>query len=142
VITAGPTTPGVYGLAGVFIQLAGLNSANQTLLGTSYPNVQYDALVYNAVTHTLTDLGSLLRGNLASSYVNPVPIAIDDQGRILLRVGVFPGKTFDTLLLTPEGVSSDPLPLSTPEPGTLAIWGLVSGVVAVRLARRRTGRLA
>jgi len=115
-----------------------LNKVGQILLGTSNPYTQYDALVYNVNTHTLTDLASVIQApGVLTSYSNFNPFAIDDDGRILLRAANDDKtNTFDTLLLTPAGVSSQPIPLTTPEPGTLAMWGIIAVVVATRTATR------
>ena len=119
---------------------AGINKTGQVLLGSNYPS----ALVYHPTTKTLTDLQTL-QAITNSGYPNLTPIGIDDQGRILVRGQSGPGTdpaAYDTLLLTPDGVSSSPLPMSTPEPGGLLIWGLISVCLAGRFVTRWSRRLA
>jgi hypothetical protein len=124
-----------------FVSVVGLNGANQILLGTSYPGTQYDALVYNVNSHTLTDLATL-PPFANGAYSNLHPIAIDDQGRILLQAtSTSPsGWTQDTLLLTPDGVSSDPIILSAPEPGSWAVMALAVAAFAAHRARESRRR--
>ena len=85
---------------------------------------------YNASTNSLTNISSLsvLTG---SPYFGLSPIAIDDQGRILLHANEDGpnGIIFPTILLTPDGVSTGP-PLSAPEPATMLSWGLICAIVA------------
>lgn len=95
--------------------------------------------LYNLNTNTLLDLYSV--GALqAGGWNNLVPIAIDDQGRILLEASPNPTSgdgSVHTLLLTPEGVSPDAF--SVPEPGTLAMAVMTIAAVAWRRALRRRG---
>jgi hypothetical protein len=135
-ITEGPLRYDTdYASGGYYITAAGLNKEGQALLATSYPNVTYDALVYNTNSHTLTDLETL-SAVVNSNYANFVPIAIDDLGRILVREGPGDGGTVDTLLFTPDGVSTNPL--STPEPGALAVWVVISACLVARFVSRRS----
>jgi MYXO-CTERM domain-containing protein len=125
----------------IFVSVIGLNGANQILLGTSYPGTQYDSLVYNVNSHTLTDLATL-PPFANGTYSNLLPIAIDDQGRILLQAtSTSPsGWTQDTLLLTPDGVSSDPIILSAPEPSSWAVMVLAVAAFAAHRMRERRRR--
>jgi hypothetical protein len=143
-ITSGPTLNFAIGLPYTNVTLAGLNNVGQSLLATEYPvavgytYVQYNALVYNANSNSLTNLGTLPAIS-SSGYFNITPIAIDDLGRILLRMNsTSKFTTSDTLLLTPDGVSSEPL--STPEPGALAVWGVVCACLTAQFVARRWGR--
>jgi hypothetical protein len=121
------------------ISIAGINTANQVLLGTSYSISPYnDAMVYNMNTQTLTDLQSLPAIS-AGGYNNLVPIAIDNQGQVLIIApfdATANGSGVDTLLLTPGATA--PEPLATPEPSTWLIWTLIGGA-ALRFVNRRTG---
>jgi hypothetical protein len=58
----------------------------------------------------------------------------------LLQGNIFPSGVLDTLLLTPVGLSSDPL--QVPEPGSLAVMALAMAAFAgqsIREHRRRRG---
>jgi MYXO-CTERM domain-containing protein len=119
-----------------------LSKANEILInnfGTTEPNINH-ALLYNINTHTLTDLFSLL-SSAGLQYFDLVPSAIDDDGQILLATHLFNpslGPIPDNILLTPIGVSSDPLEVPAPEPGTLAMALLaIAGFAAHRLHERR-----
>jgi hypothetical protein len=128
-ITSGPEmvdTPGNY------IRIVGLNEQNQALFVTGYPTQNYTPMLYSINSQTLINMFTFpVLSN--SSFFNFYPIAIDDQGRILLHAQENgPDSILNTtLLLTPDVVSSDPLPLSTPEPATMLSWGLICGIVAV-----------
>ncbi len=124
-----------------YITVVGLNKQDQALLMTSYPTKPYGSLLYNASTNSLTNISSLsvLTG---SPYFGLSPIAIDDQGRILLHANEDGpnGIIFPTILLTPDGVSTGP-PLSAPEPATMLSWGLICAIVAAaRVSGRRDRR--
>jgi hypothetical protein len=119
-----------------------LSKANEILInnfGTTEPNINH-ALLYNINTHTLTDLFSLL-SSAGLQYFDLVPSAIDDDGRVLLSAypsPLDPGNKATNLLLTPDGLSSDPLEVPAPEPGTLAVALLaIAGFVAHRLREHR-----
>lgn len=119
-----------------------LSKANEILInnyGSAEPNINH-ALLYNINTHTLTDLATLL-SSAGLQYFDLVPLAIDDDGRILLSGQLFNpnlGSTPDNLLLSPTGVSSAPLEVPAPEPGTLAIaLAAIAGFAAYRLRVRR-----
>jgi hypothetical protein len=90
-------------------------------------------------SHTLIDLSAQL---ITLGYSNVNPIALDDDGRILLSAISFSPSmnhlTTDSLLLTPDGLSSDPLEIPAPEPGTLAVALLaIAGFVAHRFREHR-----
>jgi len=121
-------------------QVAGLSNANEVLINNfSSASQANTALLFNINTHTLTDLFGLLN-SAKVPFNNFVPLEIDDDGRILL--GAQPtASNFDpihTLLLTPEGVSSEPLESAVPEPDTLAVVVMaIAGFAAHRLRERR-----
>ena len=114
-------------------QAFGIN-IQDVVLGQSGYLYSYDrsALLYNVDTKELLTLPSQI-----GRWDIDIPRAIDDQGRLL-----FVGNTADqrdhVLLLTPEGVSSDPI--ATPEPSTLAILGV--GAAGAWWHRRRARRAA
>jgi hypothetical protein len=99
------------------------------------------------MSQTLTNISTLLgsgSGGIDQSggdYVVNQPIALDDDGRILLSADPFPGNQPTNLLLTPDGLSAAPLEVPAPEPGTLGI-GLfaIAGFVAHRLREHRRER--
>jgi hypothetical protein len=109
---------------------------------TGYVN---SASVFNINTQTSTNLTTfpILVNN---NYSNIQAIAIDDQGRILVDA-THPGNspsqpyTEDTLLLTPSGVTSDPIILSTPEPGSWAVMAIAVAAFAAHRARGRRRRV-
>ncbi len=125
------------GLSGRF-SVVGLSKANGVLIqnNESGSNIN-QSLVYNLNTHTLTDLELLLTSaNLRYYGLNG--LAIDDAGRILLQASdANTGFTRTNLLLTPTGVSSEPLEVAAPEPSTLAFTLLaIAGVAAHRFHGR------
>ena len=73
-----------------------------------YGNNNPYTFVYDLKTQTFTGLANVsdAAGNI---YGDTTPYAIDDHGRLLLQGYLFPSGVLDTLLLTPVGVSSDPL---------------------------------
>jgi hypothetical protein len=120
--------------------VAGINNLNQVLgsMGSG-PSNSIDAMLYNVNSHSLTDLSAQL---LAVGYNSAQPIALDDDGRILLSATSFSTSlntlTTDNLLLTPDGLSSSPLEVPAPEPGTFAIGLLaIAGCAAHCLRERR-----
>ena len=114
--------------------IAGVNSANQALVGTLLGDGAYDTLVYNLSTHALTDLDYLPQ--LSGKYSSLRPLAIDNEGQILVIGITSPstGGVTDTLLLTPGG---EPV-VATPEPAAWIAWLLLVG--ASWFARKR-GRM-
>jgi hypothetical protein len=105
--------------------ITGVNNLNQILgsMGLNAPpyyNLS-DAVLYNMNSHTLTDLTTLLG---SAGFADTLPIALDDDGRILLSGTEFNinlGPVQTNLLLTPAGLSAAPLEVPAPEPGALAI---------------------
>ncbi len=136
--------PGNYGGAG--ISISGLNHLNQVLGTMSAGQYTDEALtvLYNINTHTLTNLSALALNNGPLSgyvYLNIVPVAIDDSGRILLQATPYPGSTVQgeqTLLLTPTDLPGDPVP--APEPGSLAVMALAAAAFAWHRIRERRRR--
>jgi hypothetical protein len=120
------------------VSLTGINKLNQ-VLGSMQPetfnNPSMQAVLYDIGTHSLINLSNYLMSQSQYPYHDISPIALDDQGRILLRTGY--GWSADhTVLLTPDGVSSDPLPLATPEPGSLAVMALAMAALAAQRVRQ------
>ena len=119
------------GLAGGF-NLVGFSKTNEILIQNDSGSNLNQALVYNFNTHTLTDLFSLF-SSAELGYVGLGALAIDDDGRILLQAQLFnPNVGFMTptnLLLTPDGLSADPLQVPAPEPATLYL-----GLLALRVS--------
>jgi hypothetical protein len=100
------------------------------------------AAIYNIYTHTYTDL-STLPALVNNGYSNIRGLAIDDDGRVLvwathLSQNQTTLATDDLLLLTPAGVSSDPLPMAAPEPGAWMVMTLaMAGFAAQRVREHR-----
>ena len=118
------------------INVVGINPANQALIFTQYVNdYGNNAYLYNFNTHTLTDLGAL-PAITTGLYGRLTPIAIDNQGQVLLEAYQFtdPGGVPETLLLTPSGEPSNPLP--TPEPATWISWIVIGGIASYATKRR------
>jgi hypothetical protein len=123
-----------------------LNKLNEVLGSGFYssevgaPQAFPHTFLYNINTHNLIDINAL-PAMTAGSWGNAVPIALDDQGRILVESEPTPpGKPWATphfLLLTPQGVSSDPLAVPAPEPGPLALAAMTLAALALRRAARR-----
>jgi len=133
--SGGPTT--VSGL------LVGLNNLNE-MLGNMGVDPEHDFLTDPVVSkvgsNTLTDLATLLSANPQNTFGGFQALSLDADGRILLSAGTIGPQTpqYVDLLLTPTGLSADPLEVPAPEPGTLAIAVLaIAGVVAHQLRERR-----
>ena len=123
--------------------ITGINKLNEVLGVGADPTATNGAglpqtYLYNANTNSLLNLATL--GVLqAGGWNNIMPVAIDDQGRILLEASPPPtagSGPEHTLLLTPQGVSSDPLEVPAPEPGGLALAVVTVAALAVRRAMR------
>jgi hypothetical protein len=121
--------------------VVGINNLNQILgsMGTGGQDNSTDAMLYNVNSHAVTDLSTQL---LAVGYNNLQPLALDDDGRILLSATSFSQSlhslTTDNLLLIPDDLSSAPLEFPAPEPGTLAIALLaISGFAVHRIRNNR-----
>jgi hypothetical protein len=121
--------------------VVGINNLNQVLgvmtIGLSDNNTE--TALYNLNSHSLIDLSAQL---ITLGYSNVNPVALDDDGRILLSAISFSPSinslTTDNLLLTPDGLSSGPLEIPAPEPGTLAVALLaIAGFIAHRLREHR-----
>lgn len=118
--------------------VVGLSKSNEILIYDSRPNNggPSQAILYNVNTQTTTDLATVLgAAGIAAGTITP--LAIDDQGRILVS-GLYPysGPPIN-FLLTPDGVSSDPIEQTVPEPSTLALLLLAITSYAIHHARRR-----
>jgi hypothetical protein len=123
--------------------LVGLNNLNE-MLGNVGVDPEHDSLtdpvVYKVGSNTLTDLATLLSANPQNTFGGFQALSLDADGRILLSAGTIGPQTpqYVELLLTPTGLSADPLEVPAPEPGTLAIAALViAGVVAHQLRERQ-----
>jgi hypothetical protein len=116
------------------VTITGINTANQALLGSGYTG--FGALVYNFATQTLTNLQDLPPFS-TGAYFNPVPLAIDNAGQLLIEATVDTptGFVIDTLLLSPSDG-----PVTAPEPGTWIIWALVGGASCAVARRARSMR--
>jgi hypothetical protein len=137
-IFQGPGEPGSFPTRELGI--VGMSNMNSILINNyNIPGVtQPNALLYNINTQSITNLGSLL-STLNPFYTEPQGLAIDGEGRILLvadsELGVGPPRT--NLLITPAGLSSEPIEVPAPEPGTLAIMLMALASFAVRRVRER-----
>ncbi len=123
------------------VVIAGINNLNQIVGTMSYDVNQptlTNAVLYDIGTHTLTNLSAL--PGLAG-YINVIPIAIDDSGRILVEASPVFGSSVQgeqTLLLTPTGGPGNEV--GVPEPSSLAVMVLAMGAFAVRCLRDRIRR--
>ncbi len=116
------------------ISIAGINNLNQVLGFVQYgPNSwQSGPFVYNINTQTSTQLG-----NLNGNYLNVQPLAIADNGRLLLEgQPIATGGPDHTLLLTPDGTSPNPLTVA-PEPASSAVMALAAAAFALRQRGQR-----
>jgi hypothetical protein len=116
------------------VGIAGVSKTNQILLGTT--NGLYHSYVYDVKSQNLTQLDAL--PSVSGTYIGLQPIAIDDQGRILAWASTFgsTGGLHETMiLLTPAGVSSEPIPAAVPEPTALSL--IVLAVLGLGLRRMR-----
>ncbi len=124
------------------LAIVGISSTNQALINNLVGDPEHSptALLYNLNTQSTTDLGSLLQ---SAGYWEPKGLAIDADGRILLaavKPGYGSGFGPTNLLLTPDGLSPDPIEVPVPEPGTLAVMLVaIGGFVTHRLRERRRG---
>jgi hypothetical protein len=121
------------------VTIAGINSQNQVVgtMSLTAANPLNNAVMYDINTHTLTNLSTL---PALAGYLNVLPVAIDDLGRILVEASPVAGGPEQSLLLTPAGVSSDPLAVPAPEPGSFAVMALAMAAFAlngIRESRRR-----
>jgi hypothetical protein len=112
-----------------------LNNAGQ-LLGADNSGHNIDLaspgyrvfFVYDPHSGIKTEIASLLPTGWGNGY----PVALDDQGRILLYASTAENdwNNSSLLLLTPAGLSSTPLP--APEPTTLATLAVAGFGLAIR----------
>ncbi len=117
---------------GIMARVIDMNSQNQVLGVTTNVGGSYwppSNLLYDLKTKTFTDFISLIPNWQITSAS-----ALDDQGRILLTGNQFPGPDH-LLLLTPDGLSSEPVPI--PEPTTLTIFVLSLGGLVVHRRLKR-----
>jgi hypothetical protein len=127
--------------------VVGLNNLNEILgnMGVDpLRDITTDPVVYNVGSNALTDLATLFSANPQNTFGNLQAISLDAEGRILLSAAESNPQTGFAavdLLLTPTGLSPDPLEVPAPEPGTLAIAVLaIAGVAAHQLRERRRRR--
>jgi hypothetical protein len=140
-----------YGTAGVWPNVSAVVSKSGSILirtmglpGTSVGN---SVGIYNVSTGTFTDL-STLPAVVNAGFSNLRANAIDDDGRILLwslhqSANQRTPDSDDLLLLTPDGVSRDPIAPAVPEPSTLLLMALAMTAAFVLehvRARQRTTR--
>jgi hypothetical protein len=143
------------GAAEPFVGIAGI-SPNGQVLGygsiIDYGAISahgglYDAIkyLYDTKTQSLTNLTSLINSMNWSDAV-PGTLQLDNQGRILTQAlqsttatpfqGDQVGQT-DYLLLIPQGVFADPIPV--PEPESWAVFAiLIGGLIAHKRLRSRS----
>ena len=122
------------------LSVTGINNLNQVLgemgVGGFSNDIATNAVVYDIGTHSLINLSNYLS---PQGYHDIHPIAIDDQGRILLWAAL--GTTSeDTVLLTPSGLHPDPIPLATPEPASWAVMALAMVAFVAHRVRERNCR--
>jgi hypothetical protein len=116
------------------ISIAGINNVNQVLgsLQTGPSSSQSGPFVDNIVTQTSTQLG-----NLNGNYLNVQPIAIADNGTLLLQgQPVATGGPDHALILTPDGIAPNPLTVA-PEPAAWAVMLLAAAALVVHQSRER-----
>lgn len=127
-----------------------LEYTNTTLGGPgTHSDYQITNINHPAQALNLANLPVLLNNGYNLSATNYAYGAIDDQGRILLTANHYSNihdpNSYDgeaELLLTPAGVSSDPIVMNAPEPGSLAVMALAAAgfaIVRIRGRRRRPG---
>ena len=136
--TAGATKAFVgFGGGTEFLTMSGINELNQVLYkGELNPYAQAGYKVgspvylYDWSSGTKVDLSALL----GPAYYpdSSIPVAFDDQGRIIIQ-GWRRDGTGDVLLLTPTNLDAGPV--SVPEPSLIAFVACVAAGVAVRRAR-------
>lgn len=131
-------------------QAVAVNRLGEVLgLGQSIdPKQLQDALLYLPKLNKYVDLYSV--SSAADTWRVLAPVGLDEQGRVLLggysSTALLRGSSTagiqDSLLLVPPDVSSDPIAIPAPEPGSLALAALIIvGLVARRpVAKRRAAR--
>jgi hypothetical protein len=116
------------------VSLAGINNLNQVLGFLQYGSnpSQSGPFVYTVSTHTAVQFG-----NLNGNYLNVQPIAIADNGELILQgQPVATGGPDHTLLLTLDGGPPTPWTI-TPEPSAWAVMALAAAAFALRQCRER-----
>jgi hypothetical protein len=117
-----------------------VDKSGDVLIGVQndFSPLQSTYTLYNVNTKSSTDISSLpvLANN---GFSNLHVLAMDDSGRILAWASRQTSNGFltDNLLLTPPGVSSDPIAMNAPEPGSLAVMALAAAAYAAYRARKR-----
>jgi hypothetical protein len=140
-----------FGGSGTGVGILGI-SANGQVLGIGYnmggqlpyysgPSSGYGLFVYDSKSGSFTDLSNVVNSTLKQTetgwtgwYLNSPIGQIDNQGRILLSQEATQGFSgpAHTLLLVPQGASTDPVP--APEPAT---WAIFATLIGGWLARKR-----
>jgi hypothetical protein len=116
------------------VSIAGINSLNQVLGFAQYgPNSSQEGpFVYKINSQTLLQLGDL-NGN----YLNVQPVAIADNGALLLEgQSAAAGGGDHALLLTPDGLSPSPLTVA-PEPSAWMVLASAAAAFAIGQYRHR-----
>ena len=136
-----------YGASASFLNMesgfsVSLSKSGNILIGNTNQSAGYpmnEASVYNMSTQTTTDLATIPY-LVSNNYSNLRAIAIDDDGRILVEALHQTSSTAseDFLLLTPAGLSPDPLPI--PEPSTLAVMTLAVAAFGIHRTLERRQR--
>jgi hypothetical protein len=140
VLGQGWTNFGAFTSGGPGVSIDGLNKAGDILV-TRQPSQGEmgftTSTLYNIYTNTSTDL-STLPALVNNGFSFPKALSMDNDGRILLYAEhqtATGSSSDDLLLLTPAGVSTDPI--NTPEPGSTAVVAMAMAAFAVHRARRR-----
>jgi len=118
-------------------------SPNGQVLGYGAQYASSDTkYLYDTKTQSLTNLTNLMV-SMNWSPQTLGPLQLDNQGRILTQAyqGLSPQSSWeagpDYLLLIPQGVSADPIPV--PEPESWAVFAtLIGGLIAHKRLRSRT----
>lgn len=132
----GPSIPGD-GSPGV---QTWVDKSGNILLGVLSQENPYQSTysLYNPSTQSFTNISSL-PALVNNGYSDLHVIAMADNGTIFgwaLHQTASGGADVD-LLLTPPGVSSAPIAMNAPEPGSLAVMALAMAALAARRVRRR-----
>jgi hypothetical protein len=122
-----------------------LSKSGNILESTQGPNFgQSSYAVYNMNMQSSINL-STLSALVNAGFSDIRAFSIDDEGRILAWANNTSNPNSplsdDLVLLTPAGVSSDPIALNVPEPGSLSVMMLLLGAFAAhRVQVRRTSK--
>jgi len=117
-----------------YVGIAGISPNGQVLgYGSIIEQGVYGAAIkylYDSKTQSLTNLTSLIN-SMNWSDAPTGTLQLDNQGRILTQA------LQSNLLLIPQGVSADPIPV--PEPESWAVFAtLIGGLIAHKRLRSRT----